>query len=108
MRPGKRDRAVEERGQRDANAGQRSGEQLGVHGHGGVGLESEGVVWAIGAGSGSRHGISAVPARDHSAAGADHPVRAQDCVSAAGLQRLAEGFLCDLATTAEARIAGIG
>ena len=35
------------------DASQRSGEQLGVYGDGGLGVEFEGVVWVAGAGSGA-------------------------------------------------------
>jgi len=57
----------------------------------------------IGAGSGiGANGISAFSARDHFIAGSDLSGWAQDRISAAGLQRMAEGFLCYLATIAEA------
>jgi len=101
VRSGERDRATQERGQRHEDARGRPGEQLGLHGDGGIGVEFEGVVWAAGAGPGAglgtgADGISPVSAGHHPAALSDHPERAQDSVSAAGLQWVAEGLLCDL------------
>ena len=55
MRPGKRDRTVKEwRQRRNADAGQRSVEQLGLHGDDWAGLEPESLVWIAGAQSGTR------------------------------------------------------
>src|SRR6266536_4102841 len=101
LRSGECDRATQERGQCDADAGGRLGEQLGVHGDGSVGVEFEGVVWALGAGPGAwvgvgANGIPAVSTGDHSCALSNSANRAQDCVPAAGLQWLAEGLLGDV------------
>jgi hypothetical protein len=74
-------------------------------GHGRLGLESESLVWTVGAGSGAWAGVSedGIPdfsPGDHPLASADHSDRAQDYISDPELQSVAEGFLCDLGAAA--------
>lgn len=86
---------------RDADAGGRPGEQLGLHGDGGAGVESESVVWAAGArpraGAGvGADGVPALLARHPLAALSDCAHGTEARVSAAGLQRVVERLLGDL------------
>ena len=56
LRPGEPDRATEGRRPRAAGGGGQPGEQLGVHGDDGVGVEPEGVVRAVGPGAPAAQG----------------------------------------------------
>ena len=65
MRPGECDKAVEEWGECDEVAGERFGEQLGIHGNSVIGMESQGMVWIVDAehgdgDAGREDGVSAV------------------------------------------------
>ena len=78
LRPGERDRAVEERGERAAGAGLRPGEQLGLHGDGGAGVEPEELVRhddapEVRPPEVRRHGVQALHPRDDPAALPGHP-----------------------------------
>ena len=85
---GECDRAVEEWGECDEVAGERFGEQLGIHGNSVIGMESQGVVWVVDAecgkgDAGSEDGVSAVsqyPDKNSVSNTEDGP---QDCVSGA-------------------------
>jgi hypothetical protein len=95
---GKCRRAAEKRGQRDAHAGPRSPEQLGLHGHERVGLEPQSLVWAAvaqsrtGAGAGA-HGVPALLAGHRVAAGPDRAQRPADHLPDPGLQCLVKRLL---------------
>lgn len=65
MWSGKRDRAIEERGKRDEDAGKGLEKQLGIPGNSGAGVESEGMVWIVNAkwskgNTGSENGVQTV------------------------------------------------
>lgn len=78
VRPGERGGAAEERGGRDAGPGLRPGEQLGLHGDGGAGVEPEELVRPDDALQGGpkeirRHGVQDVRSRNDPAALPGHP-----------------------------------
>src|SRR5258705_481652 len=113
MRPGERDRAIEEWSQCDAHARQRSVEQLGLHGDGGAGLESQELVWVARAGARTRtgtgaDGVPAIPQCDpvDSMSGGANGTAAD--LPRAELQSLAQRFFFDVGTTAKACVCPIG
>ena len=81
------------------------GEQLGLHGDGGLSLESQSVVWVADAQPGTRVGISAdgvstLFARDRAAALSDRAHGSAGDLPYSGIQRLVAGLLCDVGTSA--------
>ena len=97
VQPGECHRPVERGGAGDADAGERLAQQLGLPGDGHAGVESQGVVCVIGAGSGARPGIAedGVPdlsASDHGAARPDRADGLRTDLPGLGLQPLVEGF----------------
>ena len=78
LRPGERGRAAEERSERAAGAAVRPREQLGLHGHGGAGVEPQELVRPDDAPQGRppevhRHGVPPLHPRDDPAALPGHP-----------------------------------
>src|SRR5258706_10195832 len=105
MQPGERDRTVEERCERHADAGQRSEQQLDIYGNGCVGVELESVVWFDGAQSGARVGagqdrVPELPGGNSIIAGPDHSSGPEDHLPDPGLQWMVERLLCDMGAVA--------
>ena len=91
MQSGECDRAIEEWGKCDEDAGKGFGKQLGIYGDGCAGVEFEGVVWALDAerregDTGSENGVQAVPELSDIIALSDTQDRQKDCVSCAWIQ----------------------
>ena len=91
MRSGERDRAIEERGKCDEDAGKGFGKQLGIHGNSGAGVESEGMVWVVDAecgkgDTGSENGVQTVSEHLDIIAVPDTQERQKDRVSFAWVQ----------------------